>query len=96
VLEFKVQVCLKYLILIDWIDTDVADAPGTEVVVDPPGICVAQVEHYGISQHVPSSRNHALHVHPAIEEVRIDEVRIQRILVCVLLPAFDLPIVLLL
>ena len=38
VLEFKTQIRLEYLILIERIDTDVADSPGAECVVDLPGI----------------------------------------------------------
>ena len=95
-LEFETQIRLEYLILIERIDTDVAISPGAECVVDLPGIGVGEVEDYGISQHVPGSHSHALQVQLAVEQVIINEVRIHRILVLVLPPSADLPIVLLL
>ena len=69
VLEFKTQIRLEYLILIERIDTDVAEAPGAECVVDLPGIGVGEVEDYGISQHVPGSHSHALQVQLAVEDI---------------------------
>ena len=68
-LEFKTQIRLEYLILIERIDTDVAEAPGAKCVVDLPGIGVGEVEDYGISQHVPGSHSHALQVQLAVEEI---------------------------
>jgi hypothetical protein len=95
-LEFKRQIRLEYLILIHRIDTNVAKAPGAECVIDLPGISVGEIEDYGISQQVPSSHSHAFHVHPNVEQVCVDQVRIERILVGVLPLSADLPIVLLL
>src|SRR5207247_8745924 len=60
VLEFETKVSLEYLILIERIDTDVAEASGAECVVDLPGIGVGEVEEYGIRQHVPGSHSHAV------------------------------------
>ena len=96
VLEFKIQIRLEYLILIERIDTDVAISPGAKCVVDLPGIGVGEVEDYGISQHVPGSHSHALQVELAVEHICIDEVWVERVLILVLPPGVDLPIVFLL
>ncbi len=68
-LEFKTQVSLEYLILIERIDADVAISPGAKCVVDLPGIGVGGAEDYGISQHIPGSHSHALQAQLAVEEI---------------------------
>src|SRR2546430_13579513 len=70
------------------------NAPCTVGAVDTPGIRPSDVEEYCISQHVSGCHDDALLIQQGVEQVCIDQVRIQRELFLVLPISLELPVVL--
>src|SRR5437763_10406336 len=94
--ELHAHVRLKELILIKRIDLDIAQAASAKSAIDAPGVGVCEVQANGVGEQVPGFYGYAFLVNTAIEDVRINQVRIQRILTGVLIPGPELPIAFLL
>ena len=60
--EFKAEICLKYLVLVHRIDSEVARSSRAQGVVDSPGIGVGEIKEHGVRQHVPGFDSHPLQV----------------------------------
>src|SRR6476646_519048 len=93
-LEFHAHIRLKDLVLVERIDLDIAQASSAKRAIDAPGIGICEVKANGIGDHVPDFHRYASLVNTVIEDIRINQVGIQRILLSVLIPRPDLPIVL--
>src|SRR5207237_9295600 len=89
-----VKVCLKDLIFIQRVNTDIANSARPQRLIRPPSIAVAKVEYDRVAQSVAGLDNHSFDVHPAIEEVGVNKVWIERKWRCVLPEGLELPIML--
>ena len=90
---------MKKLYSIRWIDCDGQTtyiSAGAEIVIVPPTVAVVQGEVDSGSQVVCRCDTDAVHIQLGIEPIVIDQVRIERVLLGVLIPDVDLPIILLL
>src|SRR5207248_9186204 len=67
---------------------------GPSSVIDAPGLPVRQVEDDSVAHGVACLNRHALHVHPAIPEIGIDQIWVKRKLFGMLKPGLDLPVML--
>jgi hypothetical protein len=85
---------LKDLILVERIDRDIANAAGAEITITAPAIGPREVKDNGVGQSVTGFHANALHVHPTVEDIRVNQVRIERKLFGVLPPTADLPVAL--
>src|SRR4030095_3252883 len=85
---------LKDLVLVERVDGDIAGAPGAKRAIDAPRIGVREVKADGIGEHVSGFHGYGLLVDTAVDDVRINQVGIQRVLLGVLVPSPDLPVVL--
>src|SRR5262249_27267563 len=92
--ELHVKICNEPLISTDRIDLN-ADrcSAGAERVIPPPAIIVAKTELHSIGQRVSRVSPDAMHIQMTVENVVIDQVRIERVLLRQLIPNVDLPIV---
>src|SRR5581483_2120016 len=91
-LKLHAHVRLKELILIKRIDLDIAQAASPKAAIDAPRVSPCEVKANGIREHVSAFHGYAFLVKTAIEDIRIDQVGIQRILFGVLIPGPELPI----
>jgi hypothetical protein len=71
-LKLQIQISLKDLVFGDWIDGDVANTACAEITVSLPGIGPRDVKANRVGQHVSGFYSYPLHVHTAIEEVRVN------------------------
>src|SRR5262249_16859575 len=96
--EFDVQVSGEPIELGQWIKSGgcLSDSACAEIVIVPPTVAVGQGEVDSGRQVVCGSSGDAVHIQLAIENIIIDQVRIERELLGVLIPDVDLPIVFLL
>src|SRR4029077_7048218 len=80
-LESHVKICNEPLISTDRIDLD-ADrcSAGAERVIPPPAIIVAKTELHSVAQRVSRVSPDAMHIQMTVENVVIDQVRIERVL----------------
>src|SRR5215813_13594858 len=78
-----------------WINSGgcLSDSACAEIVIVPPTVAVGQGEVDSTAKVVCGSSDDAVHIQLGVEKVIIDQVRIERELVGVLIPNFDLPIV---
>src|ERR1043166_1195842 len=91
-LKFQTEVGLKYLILVERIDSNVASAAGAEIVVNLPAVGPGCFERDGIAQHVGRGKRDTFQANAAVEDVRINQVRIEGVLFGVLPPRAQFPI----
>src|SRR5690242_11133522 len=94
-LEFDIQVGEEQLVLIERIDAD-GDRRSTsaEIVIVAPTIVIRQVHAHGVTQHVSRLSHNAFHVLPAVKNIVIDQIRVERVLLRKLIINIELPIVL--
>src|SRR5215467_3108317 len=92
--EFDVQVSGEPIVLSQWINSGGlrSDSARAEIVIVPPTVAVGQGEVDGTAKVVCGSSDDALHIQLGVENVIIDQVRIERELLGVLIPNVDLPI----
>src|ERR1041384_6519857 len=93
-LELHIQIGLKELVFVERVDADIAGAASAERFVRAPAVAVTKIEDDGIADRVACLHDDAFNIHPAVEEVRINQVRIERVLLGVLPERLKLPIVL--
>jgi hypothetical protein len=98
-LEIDVQICEEEIELIRWIDCDGQTtyiSARAQIVVIPPPVAVSQFEVHSASQVICRLNGNPVHILLGIEKIVIDQVRIERELLDLLIPKVDPPIVLLL
>ena len=94
--EFHIQICLQNLVVTQRVDRNVVSATRAEAVVDLPAVYVGKIEPYCVGDHVAGLGTDAFHVQSRIEDVVIDQVRIERVLLVMLPEHIELPLILLL
>src|SRR5205814_1254511 len=88
---------LKDLIFSERIDAKgVPDPAGPEIVVDLLSVAIGEVEDHGVAYRVSGANREPFHVHPAVVEIGINQVRIDGELLDVLVKRLDRPVVFLL
>src|SRR5215471_7982258 len=98
-LEREVQIRLEQIIFIRWIrcDRDSTEiSTGAEIVVIPPTVGVGQSEIHSGGQIIRRLSHNPVHILLSIENIIVDQIRIERVLLGVLIPKIDLPIAFLL
>src|ERR1043166_7835804 len=94
-LELHIQVRLKDLIFSQWVKGKrVARAARSEIAIDLSAVTVGEVEDNRVADRITAPHREALQVDAAVVKVRINQVRIDRELLDVLVEGLQLPVVL--
>src|SRR5205814_1006675 len=80
-------------IFVERVDRDIGDATSAERFIRAAAVPVAEIEYNGVADRVAGLDNDAFDVHPAVEEIGIDEVGIERVLLGVLPERLELHVV---
>ncbi len=92
--ELDVQISGEVLVLAERVDINgLRDSTSAEIMVVPPTIAVVQSEVDSATQVVCRCDTDAVNIQLAIKPIIIDQVLIERVLLLVLIPNVDLPIV---
>src|SRR5436190_21983541 len=93
-LKLHVQIGLEDLVFVERVDPDVGDAARAERFIRAAAVAVTEVETNGVAERVSSLDDDALDVHPAIEEVGINQIRVECVLLGVLPESLELHVLL--
>ncbi len=76
------------------VEADIAHASRSETIVSLPSIGVSEICGNGIAQRITERDGRSFHVHAAVENIGIDQIRIECVLLDVLPEGGELPVVL--
>src|SRR5215472_1307387 len=98
-LEIDVHLRHEQIVFLRWIGCDgniTGISAGAEVVVIPPSVGIAQLQVHSGGEVVCQLNDNPVNILLRVENIIVDQVWIERELLCVLIPKIDLPIVFLL